>query len=153
MVVGDPARTVEHFSPLKKRLQRLGSWVVRQRLVHRRARHDLGLPRLQPRGGAPDGRVSRFTYTLETIIQAGKLLVAVDHVPVRTNPQLRESRLFPSMWSYVRRNTVAICGSTRSTSRCACSSRRAVLVPRRARAVGAASGSSPAATAPATSSR
>jgi hypothetical protein len=52
--------------------------------------------------------VSKFTYTLETIIQAGKLLVATDHVPVRTNPKLRESRLFPSMWAYVRRNTVSI---------------------------------------------
>src|SRR5436190_1507278 len=52
--------------------------------------------------------VSKFTYTLETIIQAGKLLVAVDHVPIRTNPKTRESRLFPSMWSYVRRNSVSI---------------------------------------------
>ena len=41
--------------------------------------------------------VSKFTYTLETIIQAGKLLVAVDHVPIRTNPKTRESRLFPSI--------------------------------------------------------
>ena len=52
--------------------------------------------------------VSRFTYTLETIIQAGKMLVAVDHVPVRTNEKLRESRLFPSMWAYIRRNVVSI---------------------------------------------
>jgi hypothetical protein len=52
--------------------------------------------------------VSKFTYTLETIIQAGKMLVAVDHVPVRTNEQLRESRLFPSMWSYIRRNALSI---------------------------------------------
>ena len=52
--------------------------------------------------------VSRFTYTLESIIQAGKQLVAIDHVPIRTNPQTRESRLFPSMWSYVRRNAVSI---------------------------------------------
>jgi hypothetical protein len=52
--------------------------------------------------------VSRFTYTLETIIQAGKMLVATDHVPIRTNPQTRESRLFPSMWAYVRRNTLSI---------------------------------------------
>jgi hypothetical protein len=52
--------------------------------------------------------VSRFTYTLETIIQAGKLLVAIDHVPVRTNPTTRESRLFPSMGAYVRRNAVSI---------------------------------------------
>jgi hypothetical protein len=52
--------------------------------------------------------VSKFTYTLESIIQAGKMLVAVDHVPIRTNEKTRESRLFPSMWSYVRRSTVSI---------------------------------------------
>jgi hypothetical protein len=52
--------------------------------------------------------VSTFTYTLETIIQAGKLLVAIDHVPVRTNPKTRESRLFPSMGAYVRRNAISI---------------------------------------------
>jgi hypothetical protein len=52
--------------------------------------------------------VSRFTYTLETIIQAGKLLVAVEHVPIRTNPTTRASRLFPSMGAYVRRNAVSI---------------------------------------------
>jgi hypothetical protein len=52
--------------------------------------------------------VSKFTYTLETIIQAGKLLVAIEHVPVRTNPTTRESRLFPSMSAYVRRNAVSI---------------------------------------------
>ena len=52
--------------------------------------------------------VSKFTYTLETIIQAGKLLVAIDHVPVRTNPKTRESRLFPSTGAYVRRNGVSI---------------------------------------------
>jgi hypothetical protein len=52
--------------------------------------------------------VNKFTYTLETIIQAGKQFIAVDHVPIRTNPQTRESRLFPSMWSYVRRNALSI---------------------------------------------
>ena len=52
--------------------------------------------------------VSKFTYTLETIIQAGKMLVAVDHVPIRTNPKTRESRLFPSMAAYVRRNAISI---------------------------------------------
>jgi hypothetical protein len=52
--------------------------------------------------------VSKFTYTRETIIQAGKQLVAVDHVAIGTNPKTRESRLFPSMWSYVRRNSVSI---------------------------------------------
>ena len=52
--------------------------------------------------------VSSFTYTLESLIQAGKMLVAVDHVPVGTNEKLRESRLFPSTAAYVRRNALSI---------------------------------------------
>jgi len=52
--------------------------------------------------------VSKFTYTLETIIQAGRTLVALQHVPIRTNPPTRESRLFPSTWAYIRRNGLAI---------------------------------------------
>jgi hypothetical protein len=52
--------------------------------------------------------VSKFTYTLESIIQAGKMLVAVDHVPIRTNETTRASRLFPSTSAYVRRNSASI---------------------------------------------
>jgi hypothetical protein len=52
--------------------------------------------------------VSRFTYTLESLIQAGKSLTAVTHVPVGTNDKTRESRLFGSMWTYIRRNMLAI---------------------------------------------
>ena len=48
--------------------------------------------------------VDNFTYTLESLIQAGKMLVAVDQVEVGTNPQTRESRLFDSTGAYVRRN-------------------------------------------------
>jgi hypothetical protein len=55
-----------------------------------------------------DQVVSKFTYALETIIQAGNMLVAVDSVPIGTNPKTRESRLFSSTWVYVRRNAVAI---------------------------------------------
>ena len=66
--------------------------------------------------------VSKFTYTLETIIQAGKMLVAVDHVPIRTNPKTRESRLFPSMWRLrAPQRASRSSASTRSTSRCGCS--------------------------------
>jgi glycosyltransferase involved in cell wall biosynthesis len=109
MVVGDrEVESLEHFSPLKKRLQRLGSAVVRRA-------SETGVPdttsgfRAYNREAAIQMQVvSKFTYTLETIIQAGKMLVAVDHVPIRTNPKTRESRLFPSMWAYVRRNAVAI---------------------------------------------
>jgi glycosyltransferase involved in cell wall biosynthesis len=109
MVVGDrEIQTVEHFSPLKKVLQRLGSWVVRQASSTTVPDTTSGFRAYNREAALAIQVVSRFTYTLETIIQAGKMLVAVEHVPVRTNAQLRESRLFPSMWSYVRRNALSI---------------------------------------------
>src|SRR5881409_134772 len=109
MVVGDrQVMTIEHFSPAKKSLQRLGSWVVRQASATDVPDTTSGFRAYNREAALQLQVVSKFTYTLETIIQAGKLLVAVDHVPIRTNPQTRESRLFPSMWSYVRRNGVSI---------------------------------------------
>jgi len=109
MVVGDrQVMTIEHFSPLKKALQRGGSWVVRQASSTTVPDTTSGFRAYNREAALSLQVVSKFTYTLETIIQAGKLTVAVDHVPVRTNEKLRESRLFPSMWSYVRRNGVSI---------------------------------------------
>jgi glycosyltransferase involved in cell wall biosynthesis len=109
MVVGDRRTdTIEHFSPMKKRLQRLGSWVVRQASETAVPDTTSGFRAYNREAAIQMAVVSKYTYTLETIIQAGKLLVATDHVPVATNPQLRESRLFPSMGSYVRRNAIAI---------------------------------------------
>jgi glycosyltransferase involved in cell wall biosynthesis len=109
MVVGDrETDTVEHFSPLKKRLQRLGSAVVRRASDTDVPDTTSGFRAYNREAALQMQVVSKFTYTLETIIQAGKMVVAVDHVPIRTNPKTRESRLFPSMWAYVRRNTVAI---------------------------------------------
>jgi glycosyltransferase involved in cell wall biosynthesis len=109
MVVGDrQVMQIEHFSPLKKALQRLGSWVVRRASSTTVPDTTSGFRAYNREAAMALQVVSTFTYTLETIIQAGKLLVAVDHVPIRTNEKLRESRLFPSMWAYVRRNTVSI---------------------------------------------
>jgi glycosyltransferase involved in cell wall biosynthesis len=109
MVIGDrQVDTIEHFSPIKKALQRLGSWVVRQASNTNVADTTSGFRAYNREAALQMAVVSRFTYTLETIIQAGKLLVATDHVAIGTNPKTRESRLFPSMWSYVRRNSVAI---------------------------------------------
>jgi glycosyltransferase involved in cell wall biosynthesis len=109
MVIGDrEVRDVEHFSPLKRALQRLGSWVVRQASQTSVPDTTSGFRAYNREAALQMLVVSRFTYTLETIIQAGKLLVATEHVPVRTNPPTRPSRLFPSMWSYVRRNAIAI---------------------------------------------
>ncbi len=109
MVVGDrQVMTIEHFSPLKKSLQRLGSWVVRQASETTVPDTTSGFRAYNREAALAMQVVSKFTYTLETIIQAGKMTVAVDHVPVRTNEKLRESRLFPSMWTYIRRNGVSI---------------------------------------------
>jgi glycosyltransferase involved in cell wall biosynthesis len=109
MVIGDrETDQIEHFSPLKKRLQRLGSAVVRRASGTDVPDTTSGFRAYNREAGLQIQVVSKFTYTLESIIQAGKMLVAVDHVPVRTNEKTRESRLFPSMWAYVRRNTVSI---------------------------------------------
>ncbi|WP_372790911.1 glycosyltransferase family 2 protein [Paraconexibacter sp.] len=109
MVVGDrETDKIEHFSPLKKRLQSLGSWVVRQASDTDVPDTTSGFRAYNREAAIQMAVVSKYTYTLETIIQAGKLLVATDHVAIGTNPKTRESRLFPSMGSYVRRNAVAI---------------------------------------------
>jgi glycosyltransferase involved in cell wall biosynthesis len=109
MVVGDrQVSTIEHFSGLKKVLQRLGSWVVRQASGTHLPDTTSGFRAYNREAALQVQAVSKFTYTLETIIQAGKLLVAVEHVPVRTNPKTRGSRLFPSTTAYVRRNALSI---------------------------------------------
>src|SRR3954471_19807178 len=109
LVVGDrEVETIEHFSPLKVALQKLGSWVVRQASETDVPDTTSGFRAYNREAALQVAVVSKFTYTLETIIQAGKFLIATDHVPVKTNPKTRESRLFPSMWSYVRRNSVSI---------------------------------------------
>ena len=109
MVVGDrETDQIEHFSPLKKRLQRLGSAVVRRASETDVPDTTSGFRAYNREAAIQLCVVSRFTYTLETIIQAGKTDLAVAHVPIRTNTTSRGSRLFPSMWAYVRRNTVSI---------------------------------------------
>src|ERR1700754_3439072 len=109
MVVGDrQVMTIEHFSPAKKLLQRLGSWVVRQASQTTVPDTTSGFRAYNREAALALQVVSKYTYTLETIIQAGKMTVALHHVPIRTNPKTRDSRLFKSMWQYVRRNAVSI---------------------------------------------
>jgi glycosyltransferase involved in cell wall biosynthesis len=109
MVVGDrQVDQVQQFSGLMKVLQRMGSWVVRQASATDIPDTTSGFRAYNREAALQVQAVSKFTYTLETIIQAGKLLVAVEHVPIRTNPKTRESRLFPSTTAYVRRNALSI---------------------------------------------
>jgi glycosyltransferase involved in cell wall biosynthesis len=109
MVIGDrKTDQIEHFSPVKKRLQRWGSAVVRRASGTGVPDTTSGFRAYNREAALQMQVVSKFTYTLESIIQAGKMLVAVDEVPIQTNPQTRESRLFPSTWAYVWRNSVSI---------------------------------------------
>jgi glycosyltransferase involved in cell wall biosynthesis len=109
LVIGArPINSIENFSPLKKFLQKTGSWVVR--IASRTNIPD-----------APSGfrAISRnaamllvvfndYTYTLETIIQAGQNNMAVKSVPIRVNPNLRPSRLFKNIPSYIKHSIVTI---------------------------------------------
>ena len=109
LVVGDRrTQTIEHFSGAKKLLQRLGSWVVRRASGTDVPDTTSGFRAYNREAAISLQVVSSFTYTLESLIQAGKMLVAVDHVEVGTNEKLRESRLFPSTTAYVRRNALSI---------------------------------------------
>jgi glycosyltransferase involved in cell wall biosynthesis len=105
MVVGTrPIDSIEHFSPLKKMLQRLGSGVVR-RLSNTDVPDATSGFRAYSREAALRLTVlTGFTYTLETLIQASQKNITLAHVPIRVNGKLRESRLFRGMGSYISRS-------------------------------------------------
>jgi glycosyltransferase involved in cell wall biosynthesis len=109
MVVGDrKVKEIEHFSASKKLLQRLGSWVVRRASGTEVPDTTSGFRAYNREAALQIQIVSNYTYTLESLIQAGKMLVAVEHVPIATNPETRDSRLVDSTARYVRRNAVAV---------------------------------------------
>ena len=109
MVVGDrQVGRIEHFSDAKKQLQHWGSWVVRRVSNTEVTDTTSGFRAYNREAALQLSVVDNFTYTLESLVQAGKMLVAVDEVPIATNPQTRESRLAGSTGDYVRRNTPAI---------------------------------------------
>jgi glycosyltransferase involved in cell wall biosynthesis len=109
MVVGDRrVAQIPHFSGAKKALQRLGSWVVRRLSGTAVTDTTSGFRAYNREAALGLLVVDDFTYTLESVIQAGKMLVAVDQVEIDTNPQTRESRLFDSTGAYVRRNALSI---------------------------------------------
>lgn len=109
IVVGArPIETIEHFSPVKKLLQKLGSWVVRVASKTDIPDAPSGF-RAMSRSAAQRLTVfSDYTYTLETIIQAGQKNMAITSVPIRVNGDLRPSKLVKSISSYIRRSIVTI---------------------------------------------
>jgi glycosyltransferase involved in cell wall biosynthesis len=109
IVIGSrPISTTEHFSPLKKFLQGLGSWVVRIASKTDIPDAPSGF-RAMSRAAAMQLHVfNEYTYTLETIIQAGQKGMVVTSVPIRTNEDLRPSRLIKSIPSYIQRQILTI---------------------------------------------
>jgi hypothetical protein len=109
MVVGDrQVKDVEHFSASKKLLQRLGSWVVRRASGTDIPDTTSGFRAYNREAALQLVVVSNYTYTLESVIQAGKMLVAIEHVPIASNPKTRNSRLVDSTVRYVCRNALAV---------------------------------------------
>jgi glycosyltransferase involved in cell wall biosynthesis len=109
IVIGDRnIQALSEMSPHKKRLQRLGSWVVRQVSGTQVPDTTSGFRAYTREAALRMTIVSEFSYTLESIIQAGKKRMAIAHVPIRTNPRVRPSRLFDSIWSYIKASTATI---------------------------------------------
>jgi glycosyltransferase involved in cell wall biosynthesis len=109
IVVGArPIEAIEHFSPIKKGLQRLGSWVVRVASKTNIPDAPSGFRALSVDAARRLVVFSDYTYTLETIIQAGQKNMAIVSVPVRVNADLRPSRLVKSIPSYIKRSIFTI---------------------------------------------
>jgi glycosyltransferase involved in cell wall biosynthesis len=109
IVVG--ARSVQtnpEFSPLKKLLQKLGSWVVRIASNTNIPDAPSGFRAISREAAMQLNVFNSYTYTLETIIQAGQKGIAITSVPIKTNPALRPSRLVRSNWNYVWRSFFTI---------------------------------------------
>ena len=109
IVIGDRnIAELSHMSWRKRQLQRLGSWVVRQVSNTTVPDTTSGFRAYTRDAALRMTIVSEFSYTLESIIQAGKKRMAITHVEVATNPRTRESRLFGSVFSYIKRSSATI---------------------------------------------
>ncbi len=109
IVVGErPIDSTEHFSAMKKAMQHLGSWVVRKASKTDIPDAPSGFRAFSREAAMHMNVINDYTYTLETIVQAGRNNMAITSVPVRTNPELRPSRLFSSMFNYIKRSVLTI---------------------------------------------
>lgn len=109
IVVGArPIETIEHFSPIKKFLQKLGSWVVRAASKTNIPDAPSGFRAISQDAAQKLMVFNDYTYTLETIIQAGQKNMTIVSIPIRVNGELRPSRLVKSIPSYIKRSIVTI---------------------------------------------
>lgn len=103
-----PIDQTEHFSWIKKKLQHFGSWVVRKASNTDIPDAPSGFRAMSRECALRINVVNDYTYTLETIVQAGRERFAITSVPVRTNGELRPSRLFHSILGYVKKSMLTI---------------------------------------------
>lgn len=109
IVVGErPIDQTEHFSWIKKKLQHFGSWVVRKASKTTIPDAPSGFRAFSREAAMHINVINEYTYTLETIVQAGRNKMAITSVPIRTNPELRKSRLFNSIAAYIKRSMLTI---------------------------------------------
>ena len=109
VVVGDRGvATVSHFSAVKRRLQQLGSWVVQQAAGVEIPDATSGFRALTREAALRTLVLSQYSYTLETLIQAGARQMRIRFVPVRTNPQTRPSRLMRSLPEYLLQSALTV---------------------------------------------
>lgn len=109
IVIGErPIDQTTHFSWQKKKFQHLGSWVVRVASGTDIPDAPSGFRAYSRDAALRINVVNEYTYTLETIIQAGHHKIAMTSVPIRTNAETRPSRLFSSMWKYMKRSATVI---------------------------------------------
>ncbi len=109
MVVADrQVQKVSHFSPVKRFLQGIGSAAVRFVSGTEVPDAPSGFRAISREAAMRLNVVTRYTYTIETVVQAGNRNMRVAYIPIITNPHTRESRLFNSMWTYVSRSAVTI---------------------------------------------
>ncbi len=99
---------IAHFSPTKKLLQRFGSWVVNKAAGTKIPDAASGFRAYSRQSLLRLNVVTKFSYCMETIIQAGNKRIPITSIPVITNPKTRESRLFKSTWQHVRKSGAAI---------------------------------------------
>lgn len=109
IVIADrQTHTIEHFSPLKKFLQRLGSTVVSKAAGTQVPDAVSGFRAYSKEALLRLNTITQFSYTVETIIQAGNKGLTLSHIAITTNPKTRESRLFKSYFQLVRKQLITI---------------------------------------------
>ncbi|MBR5377270.1 MAG: glycosyltransferase family 2 protein [Lachnospiraceae bacterium] len=109
IVIGErPIDNIDDFSPLKKKLQHFGSFVVRKASATDIPDAPSGFRAFSRDAALHINVINSYTYTLETIVQAGRNKMAITSVPIRTNPELRKSRLFHSMGGYIKKSMLTI---------------------------------------------